>query len=85
MFGKFDAKYSGIRIIFGCTGIEGEGEAQARPLAEQGEMHQWFGDGCYTLVSTGGGAWPHSCPDCLLIVYRCARAHSPHHGRIPLP
>ena len=32
MFGPFDAKYSGIRIIFGCTGIEGEGEAQARPL-----------------------------------------------------
>ena len=53
----YDAKYSGIRIIFGCTGEDdAAAAAEARPAAEHGEMHQWFGDGCYTLVYTGGGA-----------------------------
>jgi 2-polyprenyl-6-methoxyphenol hydroxylase-like FAD-dependent oxidoreductase len=56
MFGTYDAKYSGIRIVFGCTG-EGDAAAaaEARPASEHGETHQWFGDGCYTLVFTGGG------------------------------
>ena len=27
----------------------------ARDPAEHGEVHQWFGDGCYTLVYTAGG------------------------------
>jgi hypothetical protein len=26
-----------------------------RPQSEHGEAHQWFGDGCYTLVYTAGG------------------------------
>lgn len=56
MFGAYDAKYSGIRIIFGCTGEDdAAAAAEARPEAEHGETHQWFGDGCYTLVFTGGG------------------------------
>lgn len=55
-FGDAPAKYSGIRIVFGCT-AEGDesASASARDPAEHGEVHQWFGDGCYTLVYTAGG------------------------------
>lgn len=55
-FGDAPAKYSGIRIVFGCT-AEGDESASvsARDPAEHGEVHQWFGDGCYTLVYTAGG------------------------------
>ena len=55
MFGPYAAKYSGIRIVFGCTGESDAAAAEARPEAEHGEVHQWFGDGCYTLVYTAGG------------------------------
>lgn len=58
MFGPYRPKNSGIRIIFGCTGDDSEGHPSAedaRNVMQHGELHQWFGDGCYTLVYTAGG------------------------------
>jgi 2-polyprenyl-6-methoxyphenol hydroxylase-like FAD-dependent oxidoreductase len=50
------AKYSGVRIVFGCT-AEDDAEAarSARPEGLHRETHQWFGDGCYALAFTAGG------------------------------
>ena len=50
------AKYSGVRIVFGCT-AEDDAEAamSARPEGSHRETHQWFGDGCYALAFTAGG------------------------------
>ena len=58
MFGPYASRNSGIRIVFGCTGDGAVSEARpdARPEAEHGEIHQWFGDGCYALVYTAGGS-----------------------------
>lgn len=58
MFGPYESKSSGIRIVFGCTGDGEVTEAceGARPEGEHGEIHQWFGDGCYALVYTAGGS-----------------------------
>ena len=53
--GRSGAKYGGIRILFGVTGDATPETASARREGERGEAHQWFGDGCYTLVFTGGG------------------------------
>ena len=57
MFGSYASKNSGIRIVFGCTGdgVVAEANEDARPESEHGEIHQWFGDGCYALVYTAGG------------------------------
>jgi 2-polyprenyl-6-methoxyphenol hydroxylase-like FAD-dependent oxidoreductase len=58
MFGPHRSKKSGIRIVFGCTGDGSDGSNScetARPAHEHNEIHQWFGDGCYTLVYTAGG------------------------------
>ena len=59
MFGAYTPKNAGIRIIFGCTGDDteegGPAAEDARPKEEHGQVHQWFGDGCYTLVYTAGG------------------------------
>jgi len=58
MFGPYASKNSGIRIVFGCTGdgVVAEANEEARPESEHGEIHQWFGDGCYALVYTAGGS-----------------------------
>ena len=58
MFGPYESKSSGIRIVFGCTGdgVVAEAREGARPEDEHGEVHQWFGDGCYALVYTAGGS-----------------------------
>jgi 2-polyprenyl-6-methoxyphenol hydroxylase-like FAD-dependent oxidoreductase len=53
--GRSGAKYGGIRILFGVTGDATPETSSARREGERGEAHQWFGDGCYTLVFTGGG------------------------------
>jgi 2-polyprenyl-6-methoxyphenol hydroxylase-like FAD-dependent oxidoreductase len=45
-------KYSGIRIVFGCTPTGSD----ARDASEVNMAHQWFADGAYMLVFTGGGA-----------------------------
>ena len=58
MFGPYASVNSGIRIVFGCTGdgVNAEANEEARPESEHGEIHQWFGDGCYALVYTAGGS-----------------------------
>ena len=47
--GESPPNYSGIRIVFGCT----PSGSQAR--ADVNTAHQWFADGAYCLVFTGGG------------------------------
>ena len=47
-------KYSGIRIVFGCTPAGSE----ARLASDVNTAHQWFADGAYMLVFTGGGDAP---------------------------
>ena len=50
------AKYSGVRIVFGCTAEDdAEAATRARPEGSHRETHQWFGDGCYALAFTAGG------------------------------
>jgi 2-polyprenyl-6-methoxyphenol hydroxylase-like FAD-dependent oxidoreductase len=49
-------KYSGVRIVFGCTAEDdAEAATRARPEGSHRETHQWFGDGCYALAFTAGG------------------------------
>jgi len=45
-------KYSGIRVVFGCT----PAGSDARDASEMNCAHQWFADGMYMLCFTGGGA-----------------------------
>ena len=47
--------YSGIKILFGVTGVDDKPEDLIRDVSEQTTAHQWFGDGAYSLVFTGGG------------------------------
>jgi 2-polyprenyl-6-methoxyphenol hydroxylase-like FAD-dependent oxidoreductase len=49
--GESPPKYSGIRIVFGCT----PAGSTARAASEMNIAHQWFADGAYMLVFTGGG------------------------------
>jgi salicylate hydroxylase len=49
--GASPPKYSGIRIVFGCT----PAGSDARPASEMNTAHQWFADGMYMLCFTGGG------------------------------
>jgi len=53
--GKKEPIYSGIKILFGVTGVDDEPEDLIREVSERTTAHQWFGDGAYSLVFTGGG------------------------------
>lgn len=52
MFGSSEPKFSNIRIQFGVCAPD----AGPRPPSVQQTAHQWFGDGAYCLVYTGGAA-----------------------------
>ena len=49
--GETPPRYSGIRIVFGCT----PAGSDAREASEVSTAHQFFADGAYMLVFTGGG------------------------------
>lgn len=49
--GETPPRYSGIRIVFGCT----PAGSDARDASEVNTAHQFFADGAYMLVFTGGG------------------------------
>ena len=53
--GRKEPIYSGIKILFGVTGVDDKPEDLIRELSDQTTAHQWFGDGAYSLVFTGGG------------------------------
>jgi 2-polyprenyl-6-methoxyphenol hydroxylase-like FAD-dependent oxidoreductase len=53
--GRKEPIYSGIKILFGVTGVDDEPEDLIRELSDRTTAHQWFGDGAYSLVFTGGG------------------------------
>jgi salicylate hydroxylase len=47
--------YSGIKILFGVTGVDNNVDALMREKTDQTTAHQWFSDGSYALIFTGGG------------------------------
>ena len=53
--GRKEPIYSGIKILFGVTGVDDKPEDLIRELSDRTTAHQWFGDGAYSLVFTGGG------------------------------
>ena len=53
--GRKEPIYSGIKILFGVTGVDDKPEDSIRELSDRTTAHQWFGDGAYSLVFTGGG------------------------------
>ena len=53
--GRKEPIYSGIKILFGVTGVDDKLEDLIRELSDRTTAHQWFGDGAYSLVFTGGG------------------------------
>ena len=53
--GRKEPIYSGIKILFGVTGVDDKPEDLVRELSDRTTAHQWFGDGAYSLVFTGGG------------------------------
>merc|ERR1711976_590475 len=52
LFGTSTPQSSSIRIQFGVC----PPGAGPRPQDQRQELHQWFGDGAYCLVYTGGGS-----------------------------
>lgn len=53
--GRKEPIYSGIKILFGVTGVDDKPEDLIRDLSDRTTAHQWFSDGAYSLVFTGGG------------------------------
>ena len=53
--GRKEPIYSGIKILFGVTGVDDKPEDLIRELSDRTTAHQWFGGGAYSLVFTVAG------------------------------